>query len=77
MAKDTYEDAATVTPNDGADLTRTPTQALYVSVAGNASLVFEDGTTLTINGMLIGEIYPFRVTRVRLTGTTATVIALY
>ncbi len=78
MAKGSYEQAVIITPNDGADLALTPTQAVYIGGAGTMTAVMEDGNTVLFTGLLAGVIYPFRVVRIHLTGTSATLIgALY
>lgn len=66
-----YWRARALTPSDTANLD-SPTRALYVGGAGNASVVLQDGATVTLTGLLVGTIYPVRVKRVNLTGTTAT-----
>lgn len=70
-----YNDATTVTPNDGVDL---PARAvgLYVAVTGNVSFITPSGITLSATAHPVGVI-PIPVARVRATGTTATVWALY
>jgi hypothetical protein len=68
-----------VTPNDSTDLTDIP-KALWVSVAGtlNVVAVNDVANTGTALGTLpVGTLVPVRVRRVRATGTTATVVALY
>lgn len=55
------------------------TRALYIGGAGDVAVVFEDGgTAVTIPGVIAGQVYPFRVTKVMSTNTTATsIVALY
>lgn len=60
--------AATVTPNDGADLP-TASRALYVGTAGNLSVVTVGGSTVTLVGA--SGWMPVRAARVLATGTTA------
>lgn len=73
----TFGTAAAVTPNDGADLPVEAT-ALFIAVAGTLSVVNNEGTTLTTTGSLTaGTVVPFRVKRVRSSGTSAVVYALY
>lgn len=60
-----------ITPNDSADLSL-ETNGLFVGGAGNVKVDLYDGSTVTLNGMLAGTIYPLRVKRVYATGTTAT-----
>ena len=70
-------DMATVTPSDGADLTRGPCRALYVVAAGNVSIVTAGGTQQDLTDVPAFTTIPVSVARVRSTGTTATVKALY
>ena len=69
-------DGVAVTPNDGADLTNV-TKALFVGGAGNLALVTQNGTTLTLTGVIAGSYLPIRVSQVKATGTTATNIAAF
>lgn len=70
--------AASVTPNDGADLAKIPTRGLWIGGAGNVKVDMADGTTVTFVGATAGSILPVQVKRVYATGTTATSItALY
>jgi hypothetical protein len=56
----------------------TITRGLYVGGAGNAVVVMQDGTQLTLNGLVVGSIYALRLKRVNATGTTATnLVGLY
>ena len=59
-----------VTPANSTDLTN-PSRALYVGATGNANLTFVNGTTLVVAGLLAGQVYPFAITAVRSTSTTA------
>lgn len=72
-----YRGAAVVTPDDSNDLPRKPCQALLVTVTGNLSVVMEAGGQIDFTGLAANVILPLRVSRVRATGTTATVVALY
>lgn len=68
-----------VTPNDSTDLTDIP-KALWISAAGTVNLVAASDVANTgtpMGTLAVGTIIPVRVRRVRATGTTATVIALY
>lgn len=70
-------DAAAVTPNDGADLAFTA-RALYVGGAGDISVITQGGQTVLFAGASAGSIIPIRAARVRATGTTATnIVALW
>ena len=72
------EHAFAITPADGADLAYV-TRAVYVGGAGAMKVDMhggEDGVTFT--GLVVGMIYPLRVSRVYSTGTSATnIIGLY
>lgn len=60
---------AAITPNDS---TAVDFNGIYVGGAGNIKVDLYDGSTVTLNGALVGTIYPLRVTKVYATGTTAT-----
>lgn len=70
--------AEAVTPDDGSDITLT--HALYIGGGGTSGLLRVDmaeGSTVDFTGLVAGEIYPFRVTRVHATGTDVTdIVAL-
>lgn len=74
---------ATVTPSDSADLPGAPLsypKALWVSAGGTVNVVPMDEETTTgiaLGDLPAGTVIPVRVRRVRSTGTTATVLALY
>lgn len=70
-----YSSAALVTASDTVDL---PLEAvsLFVTVAGNVSFLTTEGVIISITAAPVGVI-PIRCKRVRSTGTTATVAALY
>jgi hypothetical protein len=71
------KNAATVTPNDGADLPNA-SRALYIGSTGNIKVDMVGGQTVTFSGLPTGMMLPIRVTRVYSTGTTASsIIALY
>lgn len=71
-------DAASVSPNNSADLPKAPTRGVYVGGAGDVSVVMAGGTQVTFVGAQAGSILPIRVDRVRSTDTTATdILALY
>lgn len=70
---------AAVTPNDSTDLPDVA-KALWVSVAGTVNVVGVADTANTgtaLGSLSVGTVIPIRVRRVRATGTTATLIALY
>ena len=68
--RDPLVGAFAITPNDTTDLIR-ETREIYVGGAGNISVVWQTGDTTT-EPVAAGERLPWRVTRVRATGTTAT-----
>lgn len=63
-------DMSPVTPNDGADLTKTAV-ALYIETSGTVSFTSITGDTRTVT---VGDfaILPVGATRILATGTTAT-----
>jgi hypothetical protein len=68
--------AASVTPNDGADLAR-PAYGLYVGTSGDVRVTLIGGDTITFSSVPVG-IFDIAVKRVFSTGTTASsIIALY
>lgn len=73
----TYRGAEAVTKSDTVALTNV-CRALYVGGAGNAAVLMADGTTVTLTGLLAGNVYPVALQRVNSTNTTATnMVALY
>jgi hypothetical protein len=72
-----YTDAAAVTPSDSADLPRETCQGLMVTATGNLSVLLHGGGQLDLTGLAANVLLPLRIRRVRATGTTATVVALY
>jgi hypothetical protein len=71
-------DFVAVTPADGSDLPNGPCRAIYVGTAGALSVVGAlDSAPVTFDNLPVG-VWPFRVVRVRSTGTTASgIVALY
>jgi hypothetical protein len=65
-----------VSPNNDADLAFV-CKALLVTVSGNVSFIAQEDATAVTIPVVAGQILPIRVKRVRATGTTATVYALY
>lgn len=70
LKSDPAANAASLTPSDATDLTFV-TRGIMVDVAGDLSVRMLGGQTVTF-AALASTIYPFRVTRVLATGTTAT-----
>jgi hypothetical protein len=61
--------AAAITPNDS---TVVDFNGIYVGGAGNLAVTLLDGSEVTLTAVIVGTIYPLRVTKVLATGTTAT-----
>lgn len=70
-----YLTAAVVTPSDTVDLPFAAT-GLLVTVAGNLSFLTTDNVIVNMTAAPV-MVIPVMVKRVRSTGTTATVVALY
>jgi hypothetical protein len=64
--------AFAVTPSDTVDLT-TPVRAVTIGGEGTVSFIAPNGTTYTTGVLPVGT-YALRASRIRATGTTATVI---
>lgn len=74
--KISYDNLATVTPSDSADIA--VTKAIMIGATGTLAVITDDGTTLTITGLAVGVFHPIAVRRVLSTGTTATsIVAAY
>lgn len=72
--------AVAITPSDVADLTDDTRGIIISSVAGGDAMAvtMANGDTVTFSGLLTGVVYPFRLRRIFLTGTTVTgIIGLY
>jgi hypothetical protein len=63
-------DAAAVTTSDTVNFS-TPS-IVFVGGAGNAKVTTAQGTDVTFNGLVAGQVIPVQVLRVWATGTTAT-----
>jgi hypothetical protein len=63
-----------VTPSDSADLTIGQSRWIFVGGAGNLTVVDEEGNTVLISTVPAGAQLPIAVTRIKATGTTATLI---
>lgn len=63
--------AASITPNDNADLA-TQCRAIYVGAVGNVAVIMAGGESVTFNSVPAGTILPIVCNRVMSTGTTAT-----
>ena len=77
VAVESYRGGVAVTTSDTTLIA--PTKGLFIGGAGNLTVDFADGTeNVLLTAVVVGEIYPISVIRVKLTGTTATaVVALY
>lgn len=65
-----------VTPSDTVDLTNV-SRALWVGTGGDLTVVMQDGTTVALLAVPNGSLIPVCVSRVKLTGTSATdIVAL-
>lgn len=62
--------AAELPPSDSTDLPYV-TRGIYVGTAGNLKVRMQDGSLVTFNNVVAGQIYPLRIDRVLATGTTA------
>lgn len=60
-----------ITPNDGADLAHVTRQIRVTGNAGDVVVVWPDGTETT-EPVEAGDVWDWRVTRIKATGTTAT-----
>jgi hypothetical protein len=65
--------AVLVSPHDDNDLEHV-SRALYVGGTGNVVVIMLGGETVTFSGVPAGAILPIRVSRVKATDTTATLI---
>ncbi|MFV0243674.1 MAG: hypothetical protein ACK5IB_01455 [Qingshengfaniella sp.] len=63
-------DASPIVPDDTADL-QYATRAIYVGMAGDATVQMTSGEQITFYGLAAGAIYPLRCRRVLATGTSA------
>lgn len=67
--------AFTITPHNTDEIDYVTTGVLC-TVAGNAAVYFRNSSSSVTLALLAGVVYPFRLTRVLSTGTTATLIGL-
>lgn len=68
-----YTNAAAITPSDTVDLTNV-TQAIYVGGTGALVVIMQGGQTVTLSAVPVGTVLEVRVSRVKATGTTATLL---
>lgn len=77
LLRTTVGKAVAVTPNNDTDLPHGSAKAgLYVTVTGDVSFIIK-GVTISLTAVPALTRLPFAADRVRATGTTATVYALY
>jgi hypothetical protein len=67
------EHAEAVTPSDSTDLV-VVSRALWVGGAGTVAVIMASGAAVTFSGVAAGTHLPIRVSRVKSTGTTGTLI---
>lgn len=72
-----YQAAASVTPNDSADLPGGVASALLCVATGNVSFVTPNGTTVSLTSVAANTVLPIAAARVRSTNTSGTWVALY
>lgn len=65
-----------VTPSDANELTSV-SRGLYIGVGGAVRVIMQDGSDLTLVGVLTGAFLPLRVKQVKATGTTALSIVAF
>lgn len=76
--RQTAQRAVAVAPNDAADLPGGPaTCGLLVTVTGNLVIQTVTGVDITLTGLPVFTRVPIAASRVKSTGTTASVLALY
>lgn len=46
-------------------------RGLYITTAGNLNVVFADGSNVTLTGLLAGTVYPFCLTQIKQSSSTA------
>jgi len=73
----TFVNAVSVVPSDTVNLV-TVSKGIYVGGAGNVSVVLLSGNAITLTALSVGVIHDMAVSRVNLSGTTATnIVAFY
>lgn len=65
--------AEAVTPSDDTDLTYV-SRGLWIGGAGAVNVIMASGTTVLFSGVSAGTLLPIRVSRVKSTSTTATLL---
>jgi hypothetical protein len=72
----TYTGAKAVTVSDGTNDPAGPFAGLIVTVTGNVAFVMPNGDTVALTSVANNTVIQFAVSRVKSTGTTATVLGL-
>jgi hypothetical protein len=68
-----YSKSRAVTPSDAANIANDyVSDGVFIGGTGNAVLVLDDGSTVTLTGAAANTVWPFAIKRVNETGTTAT-----
>lgn len=71
-------DFKTVTLHDTNPLTHGITRGILVGVAGNVAVTTAAGTDIVLPNLVAGVIHPIHVSKIKVTGTTATnILAVY
>jgi hypothetical protein len=65
--------AFAITPSNSEDLPHL-TRAIYVGGTGDIAVVMQGGDEVTFSSVFAGSLLPVRVKRVKVTGTTATLL---
>ena len=81
---DTYDDRVPLTPEAPAigayvinygsgdqDLSTIRVRGIYISTAGTLKVDWKNGTTSTLAGLAAGVVYPFAITKIYQTGSSA------
>ena len=70
--------AVTITPDNDIILATIPTAGIYLGGVGDIKVDMHGGSTTTLVGLKAGVVYPFKITKIYATDTTATdIVAVY
>ena len=70
--------AVTITPDNDIILATIPTAGVYIGGVGDIKVDMQGGSTTTLVGLKAGVVYPFKITKIYATDTTATdIVAVY
>jgi hypothetical protein len=76
LMQDPAHNGIAVTPGDSTDIAST--RGFHVNGAGDVAVRFKGGDSSITLTVVAGQTYPYQITRVYSTGTTATgIVALY